>query len=499
MSFLNQTRRLCARLIWVAFGLVGIIVLFTVAQLSAEETFARAVSVGSYAFGLTVAGCALVVLHKWGEALYLVEDWISEVCCKMPLTAYLLICLGLGIGARLTWVALFPAPLHADGLHYFRLASELAQGHEYRSETGDLAYWPPGYPFVIYVGLRFFGLHAWVVTVLNVLLFTVSVLLVYAVGRWIANDKAGRLSALLLVIWPNYLASAGLGSKEMVVVPCLLATLFLYLRSRTANGVSKMIVLCLAAGAVLGFASLTHPSFQLFPVVLLTYEWLSSSTPRSFLRLAVLLAGMALVIFPWALRNHKKLRRWVIISDNGGDVFYRANNSRAKGSYEPEGETPLPYDEVQRDRVGYQLGKCWIVSHPRQFLWLAERKLTFFLGDDGVGVYESMKRGLGITGWPYFLFRAVANGYWFLIWISILNMMRLRWRTAASFRPELLTLMLSFLFLLPIHSVFETDSRHHVPVIGALAVLAAVLVCRRMDNKPLYLVGDELCDHTGPP
>jgi hypothetical protein len=198
----------------------------------------------------------------------------------------------------------------------------------------------------------------------------------------------------------------------------------------------------------------------------------------------VLLGGMALVIFPWTLRNHEKLGHWVMISDNGGDVFYRANNPLANGSYLPEGETPLPHDEVERDRMGYRLGKQWIASHPRQFLWLAERKLTFFLCDDGVGVYESMKRGLGISDWRYYLFETIATGYWLLIWISILNMMRLQWRTTILFGPQLLTLMLSFLFLLPVHSVFETDSRHHVPVIGVLTVIAAVLVFRRGDHLP---------------
>jgi len=484
MPTINQTRSFGARLIWIAFGLVGILVLFSVAQWSAEETFLRSVPVLSYPFGLVVAGCALGVLHKWGEALYFVKDQISERLSMVPLTGFLLLCLGVGIGIRWLWVSLFPAPLHADGLHYFKLALALDQGHEYRSETGDLAYWPPGYPFFLYVALRLLGPYTWVVTVLNLVLFSVSVPLAYAVGRWIEDGRTGRLSALVLVVWPNYVASAGLGSKEMVMVPCLLATLLLYFRSRSAEHISNAIVLSLAAGLVLGLASLTHPSFQLFPVVLLAYELLSCCTSRSFLGLPVLLVGMALVIFPWALRNHEKLGHWVVISDNGGDVFYRANNSLANGTYVPEGQTTLPEDEVQRNRVGYQLGKRWIASHPLQFLWLAERKLTFFLGDDGVGVYESMKRGLGITGGPYLVFRAAASAYWFLIWMSILNTMRQHWRTVTPLRPELLTLMLSFLFLLPIHTVFETDSRHHVPVIGALAVLSAVFNRPRVNLRP---------------
>lgn len=463
---------------------MGVAVFFFIAQFSAEETFARTAPALSYGFGVAVAACALAALYTWGDALYSYKDWISEALCKMPLSSFLVICFVLGICFRLIWIALFPAPLHSDGLHYFRLASELARGQEYRSEAGYFAYWPPGYPFAIYLGLKLLGPYPWVVTVLNLFLFSLSVPLAYALGRWVADEKTGRLSALLLVIWPNYIASAGLGSKEMVVVPCLLATLLLYFRSRLVDTTGRMMSICLTAGAVLGFASLTHPSFQLFPVVLVAYELLSSRKP-SLLRPAVLLVGMALVIFPWTLRNHEKLGHWIIISDNGGDVFYRANNSLANGSYIPEGQTPLPQDEVQRNRVGFQLGKYWIASHPRQFLWLAERKLTFFLGDDGVGVFESMKRGLGITSGYYFLCRAVASGYWFLIWFSILNMMRMHRRNATSLSPELLTLMLSFLFLLPIHSVFETDSRHHVPVIGPLAVLAAVSLTAARANARL--------------
>ena len=35
---------------------------------------------------------------------------------------------------------------------------------------------------------------------------------------------------------------------------------------------------------------------------------------------------MAVVIAPWSIRNHSVLKEFVVISTNGGDVFYRANN-----------------------------------------------------------------------------------------------------------------------------------------------------------------------------
>ena len=44
----------------------------------------------------------------------------------------------------------------------------------------------------------------------------------------------------------------------------------------------------------------------------------------------------------------------VLISTNGGSVFYRANNLLANASYSPEGQEPLPKDEFAADKKGYK-------------------------------------------------------------------------------------------------------------------------------------------------
>jgi hypothetical protein len=170
------------------------------------------------------------------------------------------------------------------------------------------------------------------------------------------------------------------------------------------------------------------------------------------------------------------LEHWILVSDNGGDVFYRANNPLATGGYTDKGTRALPDNEVLRNQRGYALGEQWIISHPLSFFRLALRKLTFFLGDDSVAVYETLKRGLGVGWWPYIVFKGIANGFWMLIWIAIVAMLWTQRNSTLSSSPELSTLILSVMYLLPIHSIFETDSRHHVPVIGCLAILAAAVI-----------------------
>lgn len=59
-------------------------------------------------------------------------------------------------------------------------------------------------------------------------------------------------------------------------------------------------------------------------------------------------------------------------------------------------------------------------DNPLDFLKLALQKQIYFLGDDGKGVYETLKRGLNIADSRYFIIRAVSNLYWFVVWVFIL-------------------------------------------------------------------------------
>jgi 4-amino-4-deoxy-L-arabinose transferase-like glycosyltransferase len=473
---MDHSRRLATGAIWLAMAALGIAVLFAVPQ-QVAEAMTHGPTPLTYVCALLGGVLLLATTYRYGATISRVFERASEQFERVSPLTWILLCAAIGTLLRVIWVRIYPAPLHSDGLHYYNLAVGLVEKHQYLSDRGEFAYWPPGYPFLLYVGLKLLGVHTWVVTTVNLVLFLISVPAAYLLGQFLAAGRVARLAALLLAVWPNYAASAGLGAKEMVLVPLLLLVFFLYFRARGAS-MGAQIWLATAAGAILGLASLAHPSFLLFPAVLLAYEWLAEGLPTGLLRLLLLLLGLGLAIAPWAIRNHARLGHWVLISDNGGDVFYRANNSRATGGYVPPSGEGLPRNEVVRNKLGFQLGMQWIASHPGGFLWLASRKLTFLLGDDGEGVYESMKRGLDIGGWTYGLFRAIADAYWLLVWILILATMRRERSRALAANPEVLALMLSVLYLVPIHSMFETSARHHVPIIGSLAVLAAFCAVR---------------------
>jgi 4-amino-4-deoxy-L-arabinose transferase-like glycosyltransferase len=463
------------RLLAVLFVIVALEALYTVPKLTWELAAGGREGIG-IALGLAIAAVAALLL--WTGRLRLAA-WLQRAGTRLaaiPRGRWLLGVIVAGVALRLAWALLFPAPLASDGLAYYDLAARLAHGQTYQTPFGEWAQWPPGFPFLLLACFRFLGVGALAVNVANLLLFAGSILAVYALARRF-GEPAARLATLLIALWPNLIASAGIASKEMVIVFLLPVLLLLYLQAGEEPSPGRAALKRFTAGMVFGYATLTQPAVMLLAGAFAAYEILMR-TPllRAALRLALLAAGMLLVILPWTFRNYRVLHAPVLVSTNGGDVFYRANNPRANGGWIPDGERSLRgYDELTKSRLGYQWGKEWIRENPGDFLRLALRKQVLFLGDDAVGVYESLKRGLGMGGLLYALAKLGSNAYWWGIWALVLAAFLVRDRASWHRRPEVVLFLLTILYFWTIDSIFESGARHHLPLVGLLAILAASL------------------------
>ncbi|HEY3571712.1 MAG TPA: glycosyltransferase family 39 protein [Thermoanaerobaculia bacterium] len=426
--------------------------------------------------GLGFAAAAAAILWSVRYRLAAGAQAVGDRLAAVPVRLWLLLVIGIGLALRLAWVILFPAPFTSDGLAYYDLAKRLAHGLSYQTPFHEWAEWPPGYPFILFVFFRLLGVGPWAVNAANFLLFAGSVLAVYPLARRLGEATA-RLATLLLALWPNLIASAGAATKEMVIIFLIPVLLLLYLRANEESSPGRAAAMRLVAGMVLGYNTLTQPGILLLAVAFAAYELLLR-TPllRAAGRLILLGAGMLLVILPWTYRNYRVLHTPVLVTSCGGDVLYRANNPLANGGWIANGERPLKqYDELTRSRLGYQWAKEWIRANPDKFLLLSLKKQVLFLGDDAVGFYETLKRGLGIDGKLYALAKLGSNAYWIGLWALVLTAFLLRWPTDWHRRPEVLLFLLTILYFLAIDSVFESGARHHMPLAGLVAILAASL------------------------
>lgn len=417
--------------------------------------------VGGSGFVLAIAllkFCRPFVVVIFKRLLVLPAPWIAVL---------------VGLLLRLAWVLVFPSTPQSDGATYLQLAAALAKGQTYEI-GGTFAYWPVGYPLWLCGWLVFFDAPT-AVLLSQTVAYLVAAAGVVQLTRLLQGETAGRVAIWTFAIWPNLLAQLATPEKEVVVIALLPWVMLAVL------GKSKTwFVLC--AGLALGFCILVQPSLQFLLPLLLIVVWLRAPNKGSLLTLLIFIIGTTLVVLPWTFRNMTVLGTPILVSTNGGSNFYRANNPLANGGYTDVGEHDLSsLSELESDRTGKQLAIEWIRQYPLEFLKLSIEKQLRFMGDDSGTIYGSLKRGGGTQNmFLYGLAKAVANFWWLCIWL-LLALAVLADRHRGSVDERWLIWGWAYLFVL--HSVFESSSKYHLPMIWVLCVMLGCLVARLSESK----------------
>src|SRR5436309_2112050 len=312
-----------SRLLAVLFVLVALETLVSVPKLTWDLAVGGREWMG-VALGLIVAAGAAGIVWTGKDRIAALLAAASLRMARIPRRRWLAGVIVAGVALRVAWVLVFPAPYTSDGADYYHLGGHLARGEAYHSAAG-YAEWPPGYPLVLALHFAVLGVGSLGVTVANLLLFAGALLVVHALALRLLGEGPARLATLLFALWPNLVAAAGVASKEMVLVFFLPLALLLYLQvdekpdeKRTPAGRAAA---ALGAGLALGFSILTQPGVLLMVVIFPVFELLRR-TPwlRIAGKLALLAAGMGVVVAPWTLRNYGVFHQPVLVSSNGGSV-----------------------------------------------------------------------------------------------------------------------------------------------------------------------------------
>ncbi len=379
-----------------------------------------------------------------------------------------------GLLLRLAWVWIFPSNPASDGAVYFKLGQALSEGRPYQT-SGTWAYWPVGYPLWLASWIRLLGAG---VAVLGSQCFA-YVLAALGIGRLakhLAGEPAQRAAVWMFALWPNLWAQIGQPEKEVVII-ALLPWVLLFLLDAPKWWRAAL------AGLALGLCILVQPGLQFLLPALALLVFIRLPLRQAWRSALLLAIGACLVVLPWTLRNLRVLGAPVLVSTNGGDNLYRANNPLATGGYTSRGEVDLSaLGELDADRQGRMLAKAWIRSHPADFLALAMEKQWRFMGDDAASIYASLRVGGGAND-PrvYTALKLIANVWWLAVWLS-LALAAMAARGCKGPRDER-WLLWAWLYLFVLHSVFESAGKYHLPMIWVLCVLSACMLTRPAQGR----------------
>jgi hypothetical protein len=383
-------------------------------------------------------------------------------------TEFLVCGIGLAVGLRVLAAWWFPAEPANDHRMMFDMASGVAAGRGYLWPNGQpTAFFPPAISLLLALGFLT-GLPTLVVAKLFGLVTGVGLVAVtFWFARRVLTPIQARWATLLTALSPTLVVySATVGYEPLLGI---LVLAYLYLVNRLVFDRAGWGPVA-ALGLLAGLGSLVKPVCLLLPAFVPVLGLRHGRGPWS--RWLAMAAGttaiMLLVIAPWTVRNWIALGSPVLISTNGGPVLYSANNPASEGLYTPV--TPLPgeVDEVSRDKLRRRAAIQWIVDHPGEWARLAVNKVVYGWGtSSSIMSYvsadrmparaEDVVKGSINFGWAVLCGWCLMAAFATSIWAS----------------PRLMGALLFVAYLFFVHLFFEALSRHHVPVIPILAMVAA--------------------------
>ncbi|HJO67565.1 MAG TPA: glycosyltransferase family 39 protein, partial [Sphingomonas sanguinis] len=260
--------------------------------------------------------------------------WAYFASARGIIPAILLLALALRLGLILG----FPISPRTDSLWYLERGREIATGMGYQEGGFPTAFWPVGYPALIGMATWMFGPSLLGPLLFNLIAQGATILLILWLARTLgAGEGASRLAALLYALYPAHIAYAGDTAAETTATAVMLAGIALVVKGR------RQIGWALVGGLVLGAAMLMRPQTMLLPPFLVGALWLSRSVDwrRGLLLMVVVIAGMAVVVAPWTMRNRVVLGAPVLVSTNGGVALQAGANDLADGGYFQVEKSPL--------------------------------------------------------------------------------------------------------------------------------------------------------------
>lgn len=412
------------------------------------------------------------VMHRWAAAIFVSVFLIKAIALFVVLPA-LTDSLSTKYGMSF-----------ADD--YDRLAASLAQGEGYRFRTdlGETAMREPGYPMFLAGIFKIFGPLIEAARAANLFLAMLIGLMVAALARKVTGNLAiGIIAALIFWFHPGTLIAEARGGVEILFVFFLMLFMFSLYRALDRETFKDYFV----AGLVLGCVVLIRSTPMLFPALLFLYLVFRADGGRHrFLvtqRIGIMVAGMAIVMAPWVVRNYALTQAFVPTATVQGVAAHTGQYICRNMSFDRGGqEIDMDGAEV-RNNIAADLGVPFERGY-YQYFYDAKDEVAFnkALMKHVIATYQQEP--------TLFVKCASMNlfNFWFAgkTWkVTGLNMIvqlpllalavvggYLLWRRRNGEGVQILVLFVIYLYAL--HVAIHAQARYSIPLVPFLGILASV-------------------------
>lgn len=392
-----------------------------------------------------------------------------------------------------------------DEQQYSQIARSIVAGYGFAWGPGQpTSIRPPLYPGLLAAVWAISPDNFQAVRLVQILMALATAVLVYILGSRLYSPMVGGWAAAVCWLYPSLIFFNFLILTEtlftFLLVAFVLLTVLLVQTPRAG--------LAITCGLALGLAALTRSILWPLPLILcpLLAVIIRAPLSRKLVLPGLVLAGYALVVGPWAVRN-TKLQHVVTIVDTMGGMNLRM------GNYE---FTP---DDRMWDAVALSGERSWVhgissdlpnqsITEGQKEKWAQQKAIAYMRANPGVTLRRAFIKFADFWGLEREFMAGVQNNFyappaWFQVTgslafvlgyvaIVIAGAVGIWLAAPADWRLHVL-LLLPILVTMGAHTIVFGHSRYHLPLIPLLAVYAAALVAARapayrLAHRPL-LVG----------
>lgn len=285
--------------------------------------------------------------------------------------------------------------LISDEKWYDDWAKKIAAG----DLIGDRVFFQgPLYPYLLGIFYAVFGDSSGLARLFQFITGSLSAVLVFLTANKVFNNpKTAVIAGVLYALYPVIFFYEGLLLKEGALGMFLTNLSLLLIVEATRRATYKSWLL---AGTITGLTTLVRENMLFSVPFMILWMILAFRDYPVNLRLkfaGCLLLGVGVSIAPVTIRNWHVSKSFVLITYQGGPVFYIGNNIHADGIYQPlrPGRGSLPYEELDAVDIAQkntgkklnpaQVSQYWmkrglssIFRHPAKYVKLMARKFVIF-------------------------------------------------------------------------------------------------------------------------
>ena len=372
-----------------------------------------------------------------------------------------------------------------DAKYYDDMAQDIARGHVMRKEAFFMG---PLYPYIMALVYSVLGRNIMLMRLVQISGGALTVVLTYLIGLKVFRPSNAMLGALMLMLYGAITYYEG--QMLMMWLGTLLNLLLLYVllyrpwKTRAYSLLGHHFAYrYILAGALLGLSSLARASILIMLPGILIWLILIDKGERRFIRAAVFIISVVIVIVPVTIHNYVASNDLVFITSNYGLNIYIGNSEEAAGVYFPPTGPNLNSDitterflerKLGRELKPSEISRYWshqamtfVKEHPRQGLSLLFRKLMLFIN----GFEWPQIESYALSKARYGIFQVLFINFWSLSALGIIGMIYSlrRWRQTFLLHWFIIAYSASTI-------LFFVTGRYRIQIVPILCLFAAYAV-----------------------